>query len=157
MGCHSLLLGISPTQRLNPRSPALQADSLPSEPPGASLPCAGSMIFLRCANSSLRCECLVSSCGIFSYSMWDLDSCALGAQSLCPWTTRDVLSAVDSTDTHNMGESQQHYAGSKQPGTKDCTWDMILMQEIYSWPPAGISWGTKKWASGWLLTTVSIS
>ena len=58
---------------------------------------------------------------------------------------------------HNMGESQQHYAGSKQPGTKDYTSDVILMQEIYNWPPTGISWGTKKWASGWLLTAVSIS
>jgi len=31
---HSLLQGIFPTQRSRPRSPALQADSLPSEPPG---------------------------------------------------------------------------------------------------------------------------
>ena len=33
MGSHALLQGIFQTQRLN-RSPALQADSLPSEPPG---------------------------------------------------------------------------------------------------------------------------
>ena len=33
-GCHSLLQGIFTTQGLNPRSPALQVDSLPSEPPG---------------------------------------------------------------------------------------------------------------------------
>ena len=34
VGCHSLLQGIFPTQGLNPGLPALQADSLPSEPPG---------------------------------------------------------------------------------------------------------------------------
>ena len=35
VGCHFLLHGIFPTQGLNPaRSPALQADALPSEPPG---------------------------------------------------------------------------------------------------------------------------
>ena len=34
VGGHSLLQGIFPTQRSNPSSPALQADSLPSEPPG---------------------------------------------------------------------------------------------------------------------------
>ena len=41
VGCHALLQGIFPTQRMNPylpgtepRSPTLQADSLPSEPPG---------------------------------------------------------------------------------------------------------------------------
>ena len=38
MDCHYLLQGIFPTQGLNPgiepRSPTLQADSLPSEPPG---------------------------------------------------------------------------------------------------------------------------
>ena len=33
MGCHSLLQGIFSTQGLNPRSLALQADSLLSEPP----------------------------------------------------------------------------------------------------------------------------
>ena len=32
MGCHSLLQGIFPTWKSNPRSPALQADSLLSEP-----------------------------------------------------------------------------------------------------------------------------
>ena len=32
-GCHALLQGIFPTQGSKPRSPALQADSLPSEPP----------------------------------------------------------------------------------------------------------------------------
>ena len=33
--CHALFQGIFPTQGLNePRSPVLQADSLPSEPPG---------------------------------------------------------------------------------------------------------------------------
>ena len=36
MDCNFLLQGIFPTQGSNPRSPALQADSLPSEPPGAS-------------------------------------------------------------------------------------------------------------------------
>ena len=34
MGCHSLLQGILLTQRIELRSPALQVDSLPSEPPG---------------------------------------------------------------------------------------------------------------------------
>ena len=37
MGCHALLQGIFPTQGLEPRSPALQADSLQSEPPGKPL------------------------------------------------------------------------------------------------------------------------
>ena len=34
VGCHALLQEIFLTQGLNPGSPALQADSLPSEPPG---------------------------------------------------------------------------------------------------------------------------
>ena len=34
VGCHFLLQGIFPTQGLNPGSPMLQADALPSEPPG---------------------------------------------------------------------------------------------------------------------------
>ena len=34
VGSHSLLQGIFLTQGLNPGSPALQADSLPYEPPG---------------------------------------------------------------------------------------------------------------------------
>ena len=34
MGCHALLQGIFPTQGSNPRSPALQADSLQTDPPG---------------------------------------------------------------------------------------------------------------------------
>ena len=34
MGCHALLQGICPTQGSNPGLPHLQADSLPSEPPG---------------------------------------------------------------------------------------------------------------------------
>ena len=33
-GCHALLQGIFPTQGSNPRSPTLQADSFPAEPPG---------------------------------------------------------------------------------------------------------------------------
>ena len=33
VGCYFLLQGIFPTQRIEPGSPALQADSLPSEPP----------------------------------------------------------------------------------------------------------------------------
>ena len=37
VGWHSLLQGIFPTQGSNPRSPTLQADSLPSEPPGKPL------------------------------------------------------------------------------------------------------------------------
>ena len=37
VGCCALLQGIFPTQGSNPRSPALQVDSLPSEPPGKSL------------------------------------------------------------------------------------------------------------------------
>ena len=34
MGCHSLLQGNLPDPGIKPLSPALQADSLPSEPPG---------------------------------------------------------------------------------------------------------------------------
>ena len=34
VGCHFLLQGIFPTQGYEPGSPALQADALPSEPPG---------------------------------------------------------------------------------------------------------------------------
>ena len=34
VGSLSLLQGIFPTQEIEPRSPVLQADSLPSEPPG---------------------------------------------------------------------------------------------------------------------------
>ena len=34
VGCHFLLQGIFPTQGIEPRSPALQADSLPAEPQG---------------------------------------------------------------------------------------------------------------------------
>ena len=37
VGCHALLQGIFPTQGLKPRAPALQAESLPSEPPGKSM------------------------------------------------------------------------------------------------------------------------
>ena len=36
VGCHALLQGIFPTQGLNPGSPALQVNFLPSEPPGKS-------------------------------------------------------------------------------------------------------------------------
>ena len=36
VSCHFLLQGIFPTQ-IEPKSPALQADSLPSEPPGKPL------------------------------------------------------------------------------------------------------------------------
>ena len=35
-GCHALLQGIFPTQRIEPRSPPFQAVSLPSEPPRKS-------------------------------------------------------------------------------------------------------------------------
>ena len=34
VGCHSLLQGILQNQGIEPRSPTLQADSLPSEPAG---------------------------------------------------------------------------------------------------------------------------
>ena len=34
VGCHFLLQDIVPTRGIEPRSPALQADALPSEPPG---------------------------------------------------------------------------------------------------------------------------
>ena len=37
VGSHSFLQGIFPTQEIDPRSPTLQADSLPSEPPGKLL------------------------------------------------------------------------------------------------------------------------
>ena len=33
VGCHFLLQGYFPDQRIEPRSPAMEADSLPSEPP----------------------------------------------------------------------------------------------------------------------------
>ena len=35
VGCHFLLQGIFLNTEIEPRSPTLQADSLPSEPPGA--------------------------------------------------------------------------------------------------------------------------
>ena len=38
MGCRSLLQGNFPDPGIELRSPALQADSLPSEPPGKPLP-----------------------------------------------------------------------------------------------------------------------
>ena len=39
VGCHALLRGNLRDQGIEPRSPALQADSLPTEPPaGAKLP-----------------------------------------------------------------------------------------------------------------------
>ena len=37
VGCHALLQEIFSTRELNPRSPALQVDSLPSEPPGKAI------------------------------------------------------------------------------------------------------------------------
>ena len=37
MGCHGLLQGIQPDPGVEPGSPAVQADSLPSEPPGKLL------------------------------------------------------------------------------------------------------------------------
>ena len=37
MGCHLLLQGIFPDSGVKPRSPALQADSLPLQPPGRPL------------------------------------------------------------------------------------------------------------------------
>ena len=37
MGCHGLLQGIEIDPGIEPGSPALQADSLPSEPPGKLL------------------------------------------------------------------------------------------------------------------------
>ena len=46
VGCHSLLQGIFLTQGLNPGSPALQADSLPSEPPGKA-PYSTNYVILR--------------------------------------------------------------------------------------------------------------
>ena len=45
MGCHFLLQRIFPTQGSNLESPALQADALPSEPPGK--PLNGSRILLK--------------------------------------------------------------------------------------------------------------
>ena len=39
VGCHCLLQGIFPTQGIKPQSPALQADSLPSKPPGKCHSC----------------------------------------------------------------------------------------------------------------------
>ena len=38
LSCHLLLQGIFPTQELNPRSPALEADSLLTELPGLEMP-----------------------------------------------------------------------------------------------------------------------
>ena len=34
-GCHALLQGIFPFQRIEPRSPTVQVDSFPFEPPGS--------------------------------------------------------------------------------------------------------------------------
>ena len=39
MGCHALLQGNLPNPRIEPRSPVLQVDSLPAEPPGKSISC----------------------------------------------------------------------------------------------------------------------
>ena len=47
-GYHSLLQGIFPTQGSNPSLPALQADSLPSVPPGKSLTLWKVVCFTRC-------------------------------------------------------------------------------------------------------------
>ena len=50
VGCHVLFQGIFPTQGWNPgikpRSPALQADSSPSEPPGKPDACAYANVFI---------------------------------------------------------------------------------------------------------------
>ena len=45
VGCHSLLQVIIPNQGSNPGSPALQADSLPSEPPGSPMSVYGCKIY----------------------------------------------------------------------------------------------------------------
>ena len=39
VGCHAFLRGNLPNPGIEPRSPALQADSLPSEPPDTSSDC----------------------------------------------------------------------------------------------------------------------
>ena len=55
MGCRSLLQGIFPTQGLNPGFPHLQADSLPSEPPGIGT----ALFFSFWSGSSRHLFCLV--------------------------------------------------------------------------------------------------
>ena len=50
--CASLLQGIFPTQESNPGSPALQADSLPSEYQGSPLSCLALLKCVVCRSSS---------------------------------------------------------------------------------------------------------
>ena len=48
MGCHALLQGIFPTPGIEPSSPALQVDSLPSEPPGKPNTCCCFLVTKSC-------------------------------------------------------------------------------------------------------------
>ena len=50
--------------------------------------------------------------------MWDLDPCALGARSLRPWPTREVLGSIDSTDMHNMGDFSSVMLGQNSQAPK---------------------------------------
>ena len=55
VGCHALLQGNLPNQGSNPRSPPLQVDSSPSEPPGKPVSIGvGSLSFLQRPFSTLE-------------------------------------------------------------------------------------------------------
>ena len=59
VGSRSLLQGIFPTQGIKPRSPALQVDSLPAEPPGKPTEVRAVICFM----------CCVLSCSVVSDSL----------------------------------------------------------------------------------------
>ena len=59
MGCHSFLQGNLPFPGIEPRSPTLQADSLPSEPPGKPPVLKAIVVRLRTPGESVwrrRCQ-----------------------------------------------------------------------------------------------------
>ena len=55
MGCHALLQGYLPKSGIEPKSPALQVDFLPSEPPGKPL-YAEAILITRIAQDCLKDE-----------------------------------------------------------------------------------------------------
>ena len=69
VGCHFLLQGIFPTQRLNPCLQQLlhwRADSLPLAPPGKPIgPCRGGLIWGQSSQSRLEQEGLLEAAGAF--------------------------------------------------------------------------------------------
>ena len=86
VGCHALLQGDLPNPGIEPRSPALQADSLPSEPPGkpilacSQLKCAwffkpqNKMLFRDIIPppkiNNIPCYIINTSCGTFFSDFW---------------------------------------------------------------------------------------